>query len=73
MNSEFDTFCTSNTLAVKDSKFSFIDLFAGIGGLRKGFDSIGGKCVFTSEWDKYCQATYKENYLCNHEIAGDRS
>lgn len=49
----------------------FIDLFAGIGGLRKGFDAIGGKCVFTSEWDRYAQATYRANYLCDHEIAGD--
>ncbi len=31
--------------------FTFIDLFAGIGGLRRGFAAIGGKCVFTSEWD----------------------
>lgn len=33
--------------------FTFIDLFAGIGGLRRGFDAVGGKCVFTSEWDRY--------------------
>lgn len=51
--------------------FSFIDLFAGIGGLRRGFEAIGGKCVFTSEWDKYAQATYKANFRCDHEIAGD--
>lgn len=51
--------------------FRFIDLFAGIGGFRKAFDEIGGKCVFTSEWNKYSQLTYKANYPCNHEIAGD--
>jgi DNA (cytosine-5)-methyltransferase 1 len=51
--------------------FNFIDLFAGIGGLRRGFEAIGGKCVFTSEWDKYAQATYKANFRCDHEIAGD--
>lgn len=52
-------------------KFKFIDLFAGIGGLRKGFESIGGKCVFTSEWDLACQKTYMANYSCDHPIAGD--
>ena len=50
--------------------FNFIDLFAGIGGLRRGFEAIGGKCVFTSEWDKYAQATSKANFRCDHEIAG---
>lgn len=43
-------------------KFRFIDLFAGIGGIRKGFDAIGGKCVFTSEWNKYAVRTYKANH-----------
>ena len=38
--------------------FTFIDLFAGIGGLRLGAQKAGGRCVFTSEWDKYCQKTY---------------
>lgn len=38
--------------------FKFIDLFAGIGGIRIPFDEIGGKCVFTSEWDKFAQQTY---------------
>jgi DNA (cytosine-5)-methyltransferase 1 len=55
----------------KPATFRFIDLFAGIGGMRIGFDAIGGECVFTSEWDKYCQATYRENFGSDHPIAGD--
>ena len=52
--------------------FTFIDLFAGIGGLRRGFESIGGRCVFTSEWDKYSQKTYQANFPDDdHEINGD--
>jgi len=53
--------------------FRFIDLFAGIGGLRRGFDSIGGKCVFTSEWNKYAQQTYLANFNDgdDHVMAGD--
>ena len=52
--------------------FTFIDLFAGIGGMRKGFEDIGGKCVFTSERDIYAQATYRTNYSCvDHRIRGD--
>jgi len=52
--------------------FTFIDLFAGIGGLRLGFEAIGGKCVFTSEWDKYSQKTYSANFPHDdHEIRGD--
>lgn len=58
-------------ITLPDNKFRFIDLFAGIGGFRKAFDEIGGKCVFTSEWDKYSQLTYKANYHCDHEVAGD--
>jgi DNA (cytosine-5)-methyltransferase 1 len=38
-----------------ESKFSFIDLFAGIGGMRIAFEECGGSCVFSSEWDKYSQ------------------
>lgn len=53
------------------STFHFIDLFAGIGGIRRGFESIGGECVFTSEWDKYSQKTYRANYKDNHPIVGD--
>lgn len=40
----------------------FIDLFAGIGGMRIAFESVGAKCVFSSEWDKYCQRTYAANF-----------
>jgi DNA (cytosine-5)-methyltransferase 1 len=53
------------------SRFSFIDLFAGIGGLRRPFDQLGGRCVFTSEWDKHAQVTYRANYGTGHAIAGD--
>jgi DNA (cytosine-5)-methyltransferase 1 len=56
----------------RPAAFTFIDLFAGIGGLRLGFEAIGGKCVFTSEWDKYCNETYRANFLGDdHAIAGD--
>ncbi len=51
--------------------FSFIDLFAGIGGLRKAMESIGGRCVFTSEWDRFAQQTYDANYKDNRPIEGD--
>ncbi len=45
--------------------FTFIDLFAGIGGIRKGFEAIGGECLFTSEWNKYSVRTYKANHFCD--------
>ena len=52
--------------------FGFVDLFAGIGGLRRGFEAVGGHCVFTSEWNAYSQKTYRANFpFDNHEIAGD--
>lgn len=59
--------------ASRKGKFRFIDLFAGIGGLRIGFEGIGGKCVFTSEWDKYAVETYKKNFPedADHVFAGD--
>lgn len=44
------------------SEYTFIDLFAGIGGTRIGFEMAGGKCVFTSEWDKFAQITYETNF-----------
>ena len=45
-----------------DDNFKFIDLFAGIGGIRMAFENLNGKCVFSSEYDKYCQATYWANF-----------
>src|SRR5690606_32928404 len=52
-------------------EFTFIDLFAGIGGIRRGFEAAGGRCVFTSEWDKFAQRTYRANFGADHPIAGD--
>lgn len=46
----------------KKPKFTFIDLFAGIGGMRQAFEARGGKCVFSSEWDKFAQQTYQANF-----------
>jgi len=46
----------------KNPKFTFIDLFAGIGGFRLAMQNLGGACVFTSEWDKYSQKTYATNF-----------
>ena len=53
--------------------FSFIDLFAGIGGIRLGFEKVGGQCVFTSEWNQFAQKTYLENFPSSdhHEFVGD--
>ncbi len=59
-------------LAARDSgKFTFIDLFAGIGGTRLGFEHAGGTCVFTSEYDKYSVQTYKKNFRPDHDVTGD--
>lgn len=50
-------------------KFTFIDLFAGIGGIRIPFQELGGECVFTSEWDAFAQKTYRINF--GGDIQGD--
>lgn len=60
----------SSTPAHSGGDFTFIDLFAGIGGFRRGFESIGGRCVFTSEWDRFAAETYRANYG-EHELHGD--
>jgi len=46
----------------EEALFTFIDLFAGVGGIRLGFEQNGGKCVFSSEWDKWSKKTYFINY-----------
>jgi DNA (cytosine-5)-methyltransferase 1 len=47
---------------MKGDNLTFIDLFAGIGGFRIALEESGATCVFSSEWDKYAQITYKENF-----------
>lgn len=48
--------------ALTGKQFTFIDLFAGIGGMRLAFDGVGGHCVYSSEWNKYSQQTYFANF-----------
>lgn len=75
--------CVSDTLTQRllpkpestscNPHFTFLDLFGGIGGTRRGFEAAGGRCVFTSEWDKFAQQTYAANYIehPDHIFAGD--
>ena len=64
-----------NTSVTKQGSpaFRFIDLFAGIGGLRIGFEELGGECLFSSEWNSYAQETYRANFKDSeaHIMAGD--
>lgn len=46
----------------EEPKFKFIDLFAGIGGFRIAMQDLGGKCIFTSEWDEQAKKTYEANF-----------
>ena len=63
----------AEALRASRKTFRFVDLFAGIGGLRAPFEEIGGKCVFTSEWDRFSQQTYVANFPDDedHELVGD--
>jgi DNA (cytosine-5)-methyltransferase 1 len=62
----------ANDTARDDAAFTFIDLFAGIGGIRTGFQEQGGRCVFTSEWNPWAQKTYLANFPeATHTFAGD--
>jgi DNA (cytosine-5)-methyltransferase 1 len=51
-----------NVASGEHTRFKFIDLFAGIGGIRLPFDGLGGECVFSSEWDRFAQKTYEHNF-----------
>lgn len=53
------------------SRFTFIDLFAGIGGIRTGFEYIDGRCVFTSEWNEWSKKTYQANFGTDELFVGD--
>ena len=57
--------------AAENPSFRFIDLFAGVGGTRLGFENAGGRCVFTSERDQPAVETYSANFASTHEISGD--
>ena len=51
--------------------FTFVDLFAGIGGMRIPFEEMGGVCVFSCEIDRFCRKTYKANFACDHPFVED--
>ena len=54
-----------------EAGFTFIDLFAGIGGIRLGFERAGGRCVFTSEWNEWSKKTYLNHFRDDHPFEGD--
>ncbi|WP_035475018.1 DNA (cytosine-5-)-methyltransferase [Burkholderia sp. WSM2230] len=63
-----------NGLTKSQPDFRFIDLFAGIGGIRRGFEAHGGRCVFTSEWNEFSKKTYQQNHRDAddaHQFVGD--
>ncbi|SFO21528.1 DNA (cytosine-5)-methyltransferase 1 [Nitrosospira briensis] len=64
-------FCPATELPAVNERFTFIDVFAGIGGIRLGFESAGGECVFTSEWNDWSRKTYLENFGGDHPFIGD--
>ena len=66
----FNTFKPLNLTFIK-TRFTFVDLFAGIGGIRKGFEEHNGKCIFTSEWNEYAVKTYRANFPDDHPLVGD--
>ncbi len=62
---------TASVSPARQPAFTFCDLFAGIGGLRRGFQQLNGRCVFTSEWDAHAVRTYAANYGSEHALEGD--
>ena len=63
--------CNDKISDSNSSGFRFIDLFAGIGGIRLGFEAHGGTCVFTSEWNDFSRKTYHNNFPDYHPFIGD--
>lgn len=59
---EFHSEFFANRQKINDEKFNFLDLFAGIGGIRLALENLGGKCAFSSEWDDHCKETYRYNF-----------
>ena len=57
--------------STSERKFKIVDLFAGIGGIRMGFEAHGGECIFTSEWNEFSKRTYIENFGDHHLFVGD--
>lgn len=66
-----DILATAPQHPASSSRFSFIDLFAGIGGIRLGFQDAGGQCVFSSEWNDWSKKTYIDNFGNGHPFIGD--
>lgn len=63
--------CETGCVPRPKPQFTFVDLFAGIGGMRMGFEAVGGRCVLTCEWNPWCQRTYLANFDVDHPIYGD--
>jgi DNA (cytosine-5)-methyltransferase 1 len=63
--------CSETTKAKQHHPFTFVDLFAGIGGLRRPFEQLDGNCVFTCEWDEFSRKTYEANFDVDHEFGRD--
>ena len=61
----------ADVVKLNSASFTFIDVFAGIGGMRLGFERNQGRCVYTCEWDRFSQQTYAANFPAGEEIAGD--
>lgn len=75
VSSEDDVRVSNSSQTEEGRWFSFVDLYAGIGGFRKAFESVGGRCVFASEWDSHAQNTYIANFgepsNSSYQLVGD--
>ena len=62
VQSSLSDFSMSSAKGNENKEFTFIDLFSGIGGFRLAFESVGGKCIFSSDIDKWANETYYDNF-----------